>query len=119
MFAGFISLLRPRLRAFRQVSRGPAAEAAFSSQAALRSEGSNGDRLDAGAEAPALQPTLLSRLTHRRLHLRDRRRIPFAGERLRLRSVQAHGQIERSLRGGKPVGFHVLSGTFVLEIEVK
>src|ERR1700730_16758108 len=53
------------------------------------------------------------------LHFRDRRRVPFAGERLGFRGVQAHCQIEWSPRRGEPVGFHVLSGTLVLEIEIE
>ena len=62
-------------------------------------------RSDAGAEAPACGQLSLGRNAHRCLRLHDRRRIPFAGQRFRLRRVEAHRQIERSLRRGKPVGF--------------
>ena len=47
-----------------------------------------------------------------------RRRTPFAGQRCRLRGVEAHGQIERPLRRRQPVGFLVLARAFVLEVEV-
>src|SRR5882672_766539 len=76
-------------------------------------------RSDAGAEAPAHLVTLLSRQTYRCLRLHDGRRIPFAGKRLGLRRIQAHGQIEWCLWRGKPVGFQVFSRALVLEIEVK
>jgi hypothetical protein len=35
---------------------------------------------------------------------RDGQWVPFAGKCIRLWSVEAHGQIERTLRSGKPVG---------------
>src|SRR5260370_35110237 len=73
-------------------------------------------RSAAGAEAPARRQCLLSRHTDRYLRLHDRRRIPFPGQRLRLRAVEAHGQFEVALRPRKPAGFRILSGTFVLEI---
>jgi hypothetical protein len=51
--------------------------------------------------------------------LHDWRRVPFAGERVGLRGVKTHSQVERSLRRGKPVGFLVGTRTFILEIEVE
>src|SRR6516165_8331884 len=44
---------------------------------------------------------------------------PFAGNRLRLRGVGAHRQIERRLRTRKPVGLLVRPRTFVLKIKVE
>ena len=70
----------------------------------------------AGAEAPACRQLSLGRYAYRCLRLHNRRRIPFAGQRFRLRRVQAHRQIEGSLRRGKPVGFEFLAGARVLEI---
>src|ERR1700730_5418077 len=69
--------------------------------------------------APARRQLLLSRQAHRCLRLHDRRGIPFPGQRLRLRAVEAHGQVEGSLRRRKPVGFHVLARTFVLEVKIE
>src|ERR1700732_1415896 len=48
-----------------------------------------------------------------------RRRIPLAGERVELRDVEAHCQVEWPLRRGKPVGLFVLSWALVLEVEVE
>src|SRR5215475_2283887 len=57
---------------------------------------------------------------HRRsLILHDRRRVPFAGQGLTLWGVEAHGQIERRLRGGQPVGLFASTRTVVLEVQVE
>src|SRR5262249_36368287 len=48
---------------------------------------------------------------------RHRRRIPFAGQRLRIRCVEPHGQVEASLRRREPVGLLVLAGILVLNVE--
>jgi hypothetical protein len=39
-------------------------------------------------------------------------RIPFPGERVGLRAVEAHARVERSLRRGQPVGFWVAGSMF-------
>src|SRR6185312_3032863 len=53
------------------------------------------------------------------LKLGDGRRVPLAGEGVRLGSVEAHRQVERPLRRGQPVNLVVRSRTLVLEVEVK
>src|SRR6202047_1076986 len=75
-------------------------------------------------KAPALpsrrpEQVLLSNQARKSLRPRDRRRVPFAGKRIRLRSVEPHGQIECTFRRGKPVGLLVLARVLVLEIEVE
>jgi hypothetical protein len=73
----------------------------------------------AGAEGPARRQFLLGRNAHRCLRLDNRRGIPSAGQRLGLRRVQAHRQIEWRPRRGKPVGFELLAGTVVLEVKIE
>jgi hypothetical protein len=62
---------------------------------------------------------LLSRQAGKHLQLRDHRWVPLAGERLSLRGVEAHGQIEGPCRGRQPVGFLVLTRAFVLEVNIE
>jgi hypothetical protein len=62
---------------------------------------------------------LLSNQAWKSLSSRDRRWVPFAGKRIRLRSVEAHGQIECPFRRGKPVGLLFLARVLVLEIKVE
>src|ERR1700687_4033388 len=62
---------------------------------------------------------LLSRQTHRSLRIHDGRGIPFSGQRLRLRTVEAHGQIEGYLTRRKPIGFLVLARVLVLEVKLE
>src|SRR5947207_3750172 len=54
-----------------------------------------------------------------RLDFDDWRRVPFAGERLRLRAVKTHAHVEWGLWRGQPVGFLLFAGTLILEIQVK
>src|SRR5215469_13827901 len=61
----------------------------------------------------------LSLKVRRALELRDGRRIPLAGDGVRLRGVEAHRQVERPLRRGQPVDLFVRSRALVLEVEVK
>src|SRR5262245_5343340 len=49
----------------------------------------------------------------RLLHLCNGRGVPLPGERLALGCIEAHGQVERSLGGGKPVGLLVPARTLV------
>jgi len=75
-----------------------------------------------GAPAPTSRRSnraLLSNQAWKSLGSRDRRWVPFAGKRIRLRSVEAHGQIECPFRRGKPVGLLFLARVLVLEIEVE
>jgi hypothetical protein len=53
------------------------------------------------------------------LHSMHRRGVPFAGQRVSLRGVKAHGQVKFPLRRGQPVGFSVLAGALVLEIKIE
>src|SRR5262245_44615630 len=69
--------------------------------------------------APASRQLSLSRQADCRLRPYDRRGIPFSGQRLRLRAVKAHRQVEGSLRCRKPIGFLVLSRTLVLEVDIE
>src|SRR4051812_16747226 len=62
---------------------------------------------------------LLGRQGRRGLDRRYRRWVPIAGERLRLRRVEPHGQVERTFRGGKPVYFLVLARSLVLNVQVE
>ena len=62
--------------------------------------------------------SLLSRQARKVRNLRDRRRIPFTCERVGLRRVEAHGQIEGSLRRWQPVRLTVLAGALVLDLNV-
>src|SRR5215471_10695352 len=67
----------------------------------------------------AAVPVLTGSCTLRRLHARDRRWVPLAGERLQFRGVETHRQVERSFRGWEPVGLLVRAGAGVLEIEIE
>src|SRR5215510_1167976 len=62
---------------------------------------------------------LLTRNSHEGFRLRDWRRVPFAGECLGPRRVEAHGQVERPLWCRQPVGRLVLTWIVVLEIEIQ
>src|SRR3954453_17491969 len=72
-----------------------------------------------GSMTSSVIPSSLRRQAWKRLHLRDRRRVPFADEHLGFRSVHAHQQVERRLGGRQPVGLLVLSGALVLKIEIE
>src|SRR5215469_11662281 len=61
----------------------------------------------------------LSHKVRRSLELRDGRRVPLAGEGVRLRGVEAHRQVESPLRRRQPVDLFVRSRTLVLEVEVQ
>src|SRR5260370_827873 len=65
-----------------------------------------------------MQP-LLRHETRKPLHPRDRRPIPFTGQRLGFRAVEPHGQMERALGSGKPVALLVLARALVLEIDIE
>src|SRR6516225_9503797 len=52
----------------------------------------------------------------RQRHALDRRWVPLAGERLRVRRVKPHQQVELAFWGREPVGFLVCARTFILEI---
>src|SRR5580700_9269057 len=87
-----------------------------------------GDRPCIAAEAARAAPPSSWRLVIiRRTPLRivkqkrlgARRRVPLAGERVRRRTIEAHGQIERSLRRGEPVDLFARPRALVLEIEIK
>src|SRR5216683_6628419 len=56
-----------------------------------------------------------------RLLLRDTygRRLPGAVERLRLRPVDPHGHVERSLGGGQPVRLLLLARRLALDVDVE
>ena len=86
--------------------------------AALRQMRSRGSRASA-VTADAQSTMLLSDQAWKSLRPRDRRRVPFAGKRLGLRGVEAHGQIEGAFRRRQPVGFLVLARALVLEIEIE
>src|SRR5262245_16345858 len=67
----------------------------------------------------ALRETSLD-LQHRRsLILHDRWGVPFAGQGLALRGIEAHSQIEGPLRCGQPVGLLAGARTVVLEVQVE
>src|SRR5215831_15009705 len=51
------------------------------------------------------------------LNFYDRRGIPKSGERLGLRRVEPHGQIEWPLRRRQPVTLPIAAGIFILEIK--
>src|ERR1700737_3564648 len=115
----------PRLRRVQRVCRSPTI--AFSRTPLPCSNesfniggGRNEMGMGGGAPVPppALPSTLLGRQTHRCLGLHDRRGIPFTGERFRFWSIEPHGQVERSFRRRKPVGFLAVARVLVLEIEV-
>src|SRR5258708_14590236 len=119
---------RPLVREiFRQFGRSAQLRTRFGSYNLLTEKWANGvmRRRDeniwrsAGACASAPWTISLSRLPHRSLHPRDRRRIPPSGERLALGAIQAHGQIEPALWRRQPICFVVLAGALVLEIEVE
>ena len=55
----------------------------------------------------------------RPLNFLDGRRIPFASQRLGLRAIETHAQVERPLRRGQPVGFLILAPAFILEIRIE
>jgi hypothetical protein len=65
------------------------------------------------------EQVLLSNQAWKTLRPHDRRWIPLAGERVGLRTIKAHGQIERSLRCGEPVDLFVRPWALVLEVEVE
>src|SRR5882672_6104295 len=72
-----------------------------------------------GAWNAAVPLQLLDGQTRQALHPCDRRRAPFTGERLGLWTIEPHGQVERGLRRGKPIGFLVLSRALVLKIDIE
>ena len=53
------------------------------------------------------------------LDLGNWRRVPFARERIALWGIEAHGQIERSLRRRQSVCLLVRARALVLEIKIK
>jgi hypothetical protein len=66
----------------------------------------------------ASRPTLLRcQSWHLRLH--DWRWIPLAGQRLRLRRIEAHGEIVRPFRRRQPVRLLVGTRTLVLEVKIE
>ena len=72
--------------------------------------------LDSGG---AFRQPLLCYQGRELLNPRHRRRVPFAGQRFGLRSIEAHGQVEGPLRSRKPVGFFACTRALVLEIKVE
>src|ERR1700737_3250889 len=73
-------------------------------------------------DAPGDDPASLSdRLIGIRIraHLRDWRRVPFPCKHLTLRSIKAHGQVERFFWRRKPICFLFGAWTLVLEIKVE
>ena len=69
-------------------------------------------------ETRPLEP-LLRRQGRKPLNLHDWRRIPFASQRFRLRSIEAHAEVEGPLGSGKPVGLLFCTWALVLEIKVE
>src|ERR1700683_3900063 len=61
----------------------------------------------------------LSHRARRASNFSDWRRVPLAGERVRLWTVETHRQIEWPLRRGKPIGLLVRTRAFILKVEVK
>ena len=62
---------------------------------------------------------LLRRQQRGRGCLCRRRRVPFTGQRIALRCIETHGEVERPFRCRQPVRLLVGAGALVLEIEVE
>ena len=61
----------------------------------------------------------LGRDARKPLNLHDRWRVPLAGQCIRLRAVETHGQVEAALWSRQPICLLVLSGALVLQIEIE
>src|ERR1700730_2784002 len=68
---------------------------------------------------PAFASFLLRRQRWDLLDPHDRRRIPFAGQRFGLRSIEAQAEVEGPFGGGKPISLLVCSWALILEIKVE
>src|SRR5271165_4190771 len=80
----------------------------------------------AGSRTPRAAPPsaiigkpLLRRQRRDLLDPHDRRRIPFAGQRFGLRSIEAHAKVEGPFGSGKPIGLFFCTWVLVLKIKVE
>ena len=62
---------------------------------------------------------LLRRQYRNLLDPHDRRRIPFAGQRFGLRSIDAHAKVEGPFGSRKPIGLLFCTWALVLKIKVE